>query len=462
MKTTITFALVLCGAGAINTEAGEAAPKTPVECRQRVLAEIERFRKMQGPDDLGGGDEHVARFALWHFQKLKGETTLILAFTGDKDAVNALVKQYGLEQPELQRWIDDRHISSPSGPVWDRALFQVAQIMDFHRPDLAKKMRDEMRRLATSQEGPPAKVKRRLERMSLKELVQAARDGEEEALRRWACLDREAATPFLLQRLDDNTKSLYAQQLAAEALATCGDERGLNWLRKKAPLYSGTWVGTSLLRAGEAGQNIYFDLVKEHEKAKKDLPPHMLQAPLELDNELFCKLLPRLMQTKDRNLRYHVDHALSSHRLPADTLSYLIDQVRKDDRKESFLVDNLSRSIIYNGVQDMMARDVARLWTEELLKAEDVRQWECGAKLFLFCGLGSKEIAATSARRQLEESTKLAVQILAEGGRAEDAPLIWAATHRPAKDAPTRNWYDGPSLGWLATVRLTTHLATPQ
>ena len=45
---------------------------------------------------------------------------------------------------------------------------------------------------------------------------------------------------------------------------------------------------------------------------------------------------------------------------------------------------------------------------------------------------------------------------------AEDAPLIWAATHRPAKDAMTRNWYAGPSLGWLATVRLTNHLATPQ
>jgi hypothetical protein len=462
MKTAITFALVLWGAGAFNAVAGEAAPKTPGECRQRVLAEIERFRKMQRPDDLGGGDEHVAKVTLWHFQELKDETTLILAFTGDKDAVSALVKQYGLEQPSLQRWIEDRHIRYPKGPVSDRALFQVAQIMDIHRPDLARKMRDEMRRLATIPEDAPARVKLNLDRMSLKELRQAAQGGDEEALRRWACLDREDATPFLLQLMDDNTKSPRQQQLAAEALATCGDQRGLNWLRKMAPNHSGTWAGTSLLRAGETGQNIYFDLVQEHEKAKKDLPTHMLQAPLELSTELFCKLLPRLMQTKDLKLRYHVDHALLNHRLPADTLSYLIDQVRKDDRKESFLVDDLCGSIMYNGVQDLLARDVARLWAEELLKAEAVDKWECGAKLFLLSGLGSKEIAATSARRQIEKSTNLAAQVLAEAGRAEDAPLIWAATHRPLKDAMTRNWYAGPSLGWLATVRLTTHPAKPQ
>src|SRR6516225_11602230 len=103
MKTTITFALVLWGAGAINAEADEAAPKTPVECRRRVLAEIERFRKMQRPDDVGGGDEHVAKVTLWHFYELKDETTRILAFTGDKDAVSALVKEYGLEKPSLQR-----------------------------------------------------------------------------------------------------------------------------------------------------------------------------------------------------------------------------------------------------------------------------------------------------------------------------------------------------------------------
>src|SRR5882724_6277165 len=99
MKTMMTFSLIVLCAGTGDAFTGEPAPKTPAECRQRVLQEIERFRKMKGPDDLGGGDEHIARFTRRVFHELKDETLIILAFSGDKDAVNALVKQYGLEQP---------------------------------------------------------------------------------------------------------------------------------------------------------------------------------------------------------------------------------------------------------------------------------------------------------------------------------------------------------------------------
>jgi hypothetical protein len=464
MKTTIRLALVLLGAGAGNAFAGEGAPKTPLECRQRVLDEIQRFRKMSGPEDLGGGDEHIARATLWHFHELKGETTLILAFAADDDAVNALVKQYGLEQPSLERWIEDRHVRYHGGPTWSREMFQVAEIMDAHRPELAKKMRDEMRRLATSEERPQATSTPNFDRMSFKELKQAAQAGEVEAMRRWACLDRDDAAPFLLARMNDTSRSPYENSLAAEALATCGDARGLDWLRQQAAKHGGAGgcAGIALLRVGDAGQRIYFELVKQFEQKKEDLPGALTEAPSTLDTKLFCALLPRFAQVKDAKLRYHVDHAVMNHRLPARTLSYLIDRVRTDDRKESFLIDDIARSILWNGVEDVTARDVARLWTEELLNAEDQSKWGWGAKLFLNAGLGSRDLAAASARRQIKNSTDLAAQVLAEAGRADDTPRIWAATHAPVKDAATRNWYANPSLGWFATVRLTNHLATPK
>src|SRR5437879_2374885 len=108
MKTMMTFALIVLCAGNGDALTGEPAPKTPAECRQRVLQEIERFRKMKGPDDVGGGDEHISKATRAHFFELKDETTITLAWAGDKDAVNALVKEFGLERPSLQRWIENR------------------------------------------------------------------------------------------------------------------------------------------------------------------------------------------------------------------------------------------------------------------------------------------------------------------------------------------------------------------
>jgi hypothetical protein len=467
MKITLAFVLVLSGACAGKAFAGEAfageaAPKTPLQCRQRVLAEIERFCKMKGPDDLGGGDEHIGRSTLRHFRELMDETTLILALAGDKDTVAALIKQYSLENPALERWIDDRHVRYHGGPTWSPEMFLVAEVMDTHRPELARKMRDEMRRLPTSKDREP-RPRPNFERMSLKELKKAAVAGEDEAMIRWALLDSAEAVPTLVQRMNDKERSGYEQFLAAQALAVAGDERGLTWLRQRATKHesSGGRPGAGLLRAGSAGQKIYFELVKDFEQRKVELPTALTEAPLELDTELFCKLLPQFAQVKDAKLRYNLDHAVSNHRLPAATLSYLIDQVRKDDRKESYLIDNLCRSIINNGAEDSMARDVARLWAEELLNAQETIQWQCGAKLFLSAGLGSKEVAAASARRQLRKSTELAVDVLAEAGLVDDTPLIWDAAHL-ATDSATKNWYAGPSRGWLATVRLTNHLATPK
>jgi hypothetical protein len=457
MHATVPFALVFLGAGAAEVLAGDAAPRTPLECRQRVLQEIDRFRKMQGPDDLGGGDEHIARATLLHFHELKDRTTIILALAGDKDAVNALVKQYGLEQPSHERWIEDRR-AHRGGPMWPRGLFDIAEIMDRHRPELAKKMRDEMRRLATGKDSA-AKARANFDRLSLKELKQAALTGEGEAMLRWARLDVRDASPFLVQRMNDKKRSDYEQHLAAQALAVGGDARGLAWLRQSVVTSgAGGWRGAGLLRAGEAGQELFFELVHGYEQRKEELPATLSDAPLELDTDLFCKLLPRLTQSKDKKLRYHLDHAVRNHRLAAGTLSYLIDQARKDDRKESELIDNMCHSIIWNGVEDLLARDVAHLWTEELLNTEEPYKWEWGAKVFLWSGFGSKRLAAASARRQLKKSTERSVQVLAEAGQAEDAPSIWAATHTPAKGY-TRNWYGGPSLGWFATVRLTNHLA---
>jgi hypothetical protein len=438
-------------------EGGDGAPKTPLECRQRVLAEIERFRKMKGPDDLGGGDEHIGRATLWHFHELMDETTLILALAGDKDAVAALVKQYGLENPSLQRWIDDRHVRYFGSPSWSREMYLVAEIMDTHRPELARKMRDEMRRLATSKENEP---RPNFERMPLKELKQAALAGEQEAMIRWALVDPEAV-PALVQRMNDKERSDHEQFLAAQALAIAGDDRGLTWLRQRAARPQASAAGAGLLRAGGAGQKIFFELVKDFEEKKEKLPTALSETPLLLDTELYCKLLPQLAQIKDAKLRYNLDHALMLHRLPAATLSYLIDQVRKDDRKESFLIEDLRRSISFNGTEDRLARDVARLWAEELLNAEDTGKWECGANLFLAVGLGNTDLAAASARRQLKKSAELAAQVLAEAGRADDTPLIWAAAHLPV-DTYTQNWYEGPSRGWLATVRLTNHLVMPK
>jgi hypothetical protein len=459
MKTMMAFSLIVLCAGSGDALTGEPAPKTPADCRQRVLQEIERFRKMKGPDDHGGGDEHIQRFTAMHFHGLKAETTIILAWAGDKDAVNALVKQYGLEEPSLQRWLENRQVHQ-SGP---RGLFGVAVIMDKHRPELAKKMREELRRLATGDHHPSAPPKPNFDHVTFKQLKQAAKAGELEAMRRWACLDREDAALFLLPRMNDKERSPYENLLAAEALASSGDKRALSWMRERARgQFYNNWTGLSLLRAGEAGQKLFFELVKEFEDRNEELPYNLAQAPLELKTEVYLKLLQRLSQIKDKKFRYNVDYAIHDHRLPAATLAFLIDQARKDDRKESHLIEEIGRSIIWHGVEDAMAHTEAQLWTEELLNAEDTHKWECGAKLFLHAGLGSREVAAGSARRQLDKSTVLAVQVLAEAGRAEDAPLIWVTTHAPVKDAMTRNWYDGPSLGWFATVRLTNHLAPPK
>ena len=176
---------------------------------------------------------------------LKAETTIILAWAGDKDAVNALVNEYGLEQPSLQSWIENRQ-------AYSRGLHDIAVIMDTQRPDLAKKMREEMRRLATSTERP-AKAQPNFDRMNLKELKQAAKDGELEAMRRWACLDREDAALFLLPRMNDKERSPYETLLAAEALASASDERALTWMRDRRGLYT-TGRVSACFTPGEAGQ----------------------------------------------------------------------------------------------------------------------------------------------------------------------------------------------------------------
>ena len=458
MKTMMTFSLIVLCVGAGDALTGEPAPKTPAECRQRVLQEIERFRKMKGPDDLGGGDEHINKATRGHFIVLKDETTIILAWAGDKDAVNALVKEYSLEQPSLQRWIENRQ-AFQSGT---RGLYGVAAIMDKHRPDLAKKIREELRRLAGCDHNPRPAPKPNFDHMTFKQLKQAAKGGELEAMRRWACLDREEAAVFLLPRMTDKERSPYENLLAAEALASSGDERALTWMRDRARgQFYNNWAGLSLLRAGEPGQKIFFDLIKEFEDKNEELPYNLAQAPLELKSEVYLKLLPRLSLIKDKKFRYNLDYAIHDHRLPAATLSFLIDQARKDNRKESHLIEEIGQSIIWHGVEDTAAHTEAQLWTEELLNAEDTHKWECGAKLFLRAGLGGREAAAASARRQLKKSTDLAVQVLAEAGGAEDAPLIWAATHAAVKDS-TKNWYNGPSLGWFAMVRLTNQLAPPK
>lgn len=460
-KSAASTFILLC-TGTLSALAGEPAPGKPEECRQRVLEEIHRFRKLKAPPSRGPGDEHIGRYILLRqFPELKAETTLILAWAGDKDSVNAVIRDYGLEDPKLERWIEDGHVRYRDGPFWPRELFDVARVMDAHRPDLARKMREEMMRLPKSKARAASPEKPNFDRMSLQQLRQAALNDEEEAMLRWARLDPTEAAPLLTQRMQDKKRSVYEQRLAAQALAAIPDARGLTWLRQAALDYRGGGPGVGMLLAGDAGRKQFFDMIGEFEKKNEELPDPLADAPGELDTELFCKLLPRLLEVRDKALRKNVFFAVRKHRLPAATLTDLTERLRKADYKNSRLLYSLCDSLSYSGWEDLVARQVAHLWADELLKREDTDEWHCGAQLFLFAGLGSKDIAAASARRQVSKSTKLAIEILAEAGHAEDVLLIWAATHAPTKGT-SWNWYDRPALGWFATVRLTNHLVAPK
>jgi hypothetical protein len=459
----------------VEVRAGEAEkptapPKNPGECRRLVLQEIAEFRQLKEPV-IRGGDEHIGRAAIGSFHEAQTQARLALAFAGDRDAEVELVKQFDLDQADDEAWAR-AHSERDHGvyPSWTPTVRLVNAALETGRPELAQKMRQRMIRLWQVEPRPtfPDHDATLLDKCALTELKTIADSDlplRREALRRLARLDPKAATPWLVERVNDPQQEVNQRFDAAFALAQIGDRRGVDWLKDACVnnIGLGGSPGAALLESGAAGAAAFFRLVDEHYQRQPDeaLPYALAEGAGCFSTETLFKYLPRLLKLKDEKARHRVRSAVGEARLSADQLAFLIDYLRKGKYQDETLCDSLRTSLSSKGIADDCARQAAGLWVDELHQSAEQRVWQLGARIHLATRLGTRELAAAGARRHMKQSPPLAAQILAETGRPEDAVLLWEATH-PAGDKKQGNWYEGPAAGWLSIVRVTSPVAAPK
>jgi hypothetical protein len=443
-------------------------PPSPWVYRRQVLVELRQFRKVEGPS-LRDADEHIARAMSRRFHELQDEAVRALAYAGNEDALARLVREFDLENPDDAAWVK-AHVERDAlyRPSWSAEILAVVQALEPHRPELARKTRERfllLWRLEPERKAAPSPDEA-LARLSLAELEEKARNDElaAEAMVRWARLDPERALPWLLERMNNQARDPDPRFRAARAAALVGDRKALAYLGDLclANVGLGGSPGAALLEAGDPGVALFFRLVQEHEKQHPDkpLPYALADAPGCCPSAALFRVLPRLLDLNDEKAWYEVRATLDYRALPPRELAYLIERLRKGEYKDDRLADAVVNSLCGNPTADRDARQVADLWADELQRSAESRRWERGTRLFLRARLGTSEVAADGARRHLKESPREACQILAAVGRTEDVALIWEATH-PAPAKPPADWYEAPSAGWLAILRLTNHLPAP-
>jgi hypothetical protein len=471
VKSSISILCVLLGTTLFSAMADEppvpakkVPPRSPGEYRQDVLREIDRFRELKGPKSISGGDEHIGRGTIRRFQETQFAARLALAYDGNRPAIAELAKEFDLENPKDEQWLQ-AHLTLAGGvhPNWSEEIFQVMNALEPHRPELARQMRRRMLRLRVvvpNTENFLRSEEPKIQRMSLAELKRAA-TGEDPSFRRiamerWARLERENAVPELVKILNNTKLEINPRFDAARALAMVGDERGFDWLKQAIVdnISCGGSPGSALLESGNRGTAIYFQLIADYKKKNpdKDLPYGLLG--FSLWGERFFDLLPRFLEIKDKGAVYEVRTSLANMRLPPDTLAFLIDQLKKGNYQDKILATALRDSLSRFGPENAFARQVAELWVDELQNSTAAEQWELGADIFLLAHLGTPAIAAGGARRHLNDNATKGCRILSQVGRTEDVPLIWEATH-PTEPKASENWYEQSSLGWLPIIRLT-------
>jgi hypothetical protein len=457
------------GAAAGDDKPEAAKPRTPWECRQEALQEMRKFREQKGPDRPAEFDEHVWKAQDQSFRELQGEVFFLLVSAGDKDAIARAIKVYDLDNADDKAWAEK--VPSRFAPDTVRDL---ARALDAHRPDLAARVRERLllaRRLEPDE--PPRLFPRdEVERLTLPELKKEAKEAEGGGERRWAAVVRWArlepkeATHWLAERVNDKAEDINVRFYAAHALALLGDGRGLDWLKDAALANVGLGgsPGAALLDAGERGEEIYFRLIAEHEKAHpdKELPYGLGDAGEWCPQGPLFRNLERLLSVKGESAAFKFRDALGRRALPARPLSVVIEHLKKKKYDDIYLVGGVRRSLIDHGPADADARRLAGIWVDEMLRSADAKQWDLGAELFVRARLGTPAVAAAAARRRLgkHEDPRWDCRVLGEAGKTEDAVPIWEAAHRPRKEKPL-SWYADRADAWAAVIRLTNHLPEP-
>jgi hypothetical protein len=444
-----------------NGKPSRSAPKTPLGCRQQVLEEIGRFRKLEGPT-RSGGDEHIGRSMARHFHECRITARLALAYTGDKQAINELIRDFDLENGDNNKWLEDRSkIQLGMLTAWPEQTMSLVRALETHRPDLATRTRQRLWRRWEKKDVPRNGAPDHSPgQLSLEEIAKAAKSATDfDAMIAYARLDRTRAVPLLLKLMSDTDKAISVRHAAARAAARSGDMQALVWLEQAAMnnVGLGGWPGQSLLEAGDEGARRFFRLVDDWQrKHPKDPLPYALSEAVTagLDVNLLYRHLPRLLEIKDARLQFNIGSALSSRPLPVTELVFLIGKLRQAQYKEDDISRGIERSLWAYGPASIQARQTVELWVDELHRAGKVETWELGARIFLRTRLGTPEFAAAAARRHLATNPELACGVLAETGKATDAVLLWQALHQ-GKLQPYEDWYTKPALGWVATMRLT-------
>ena len=445
-------------------------PRTPQECRRETLTELRRFRDQERPEPARIADEHIDRAIIGNFRELKERVFFLLISAGDAQSLETAIRTYDLENRDDEAW-HKKHITGASQPL--PKLSELAAALQTQRPDLAKRIRERILLAKRLEREHQVRILERtpVAELSLEELNKEAMQPEgwgarrHESIVRWAQLEPKESTPWLLKQFEAKEVDINIQFTAAKALALLGHEQGFNFLQQAAlgNLGLGGAPGAALLDAGERGERIYFRLVQECEQKRPgEALPYGLGTPSSCSENALFRNLDRLLQIKAPNASTAVRFAIEGHELPSPQLSIVIEYLRRNGYDDSYLCSAVQRSLIEKPPKDFEARLLARIWVDQLLGSNLERQWAMGLNIFIEGHLGTREIAATAARRHLSDGdvTRLACRILGEAGKAEDSVIIWQATHRPLEEKKfnSHNWYAGPSDGWNSIMRLTNHL----
>jgi hypothetical protein len=455
----ILAATTVCAPAEQPVQRDGQLPRDPLACRQLALKEIQEFLKIQRPHL--DPDEHISRGIMRRFHEVQVEARLALAFTGEQQAIAWLIQRFDLNNPDGKGWADAQAERFGTHRYWAPNYFALVRALEPHRPELARKTRERMMMLWRPEPERDAAIvvtENSIHRLSLAELKQQAEHGNATALLQWGRLEPNLVVPRLFRQMNDKGQSAGAQFDAAAILAKLGDRRGLDWLQRACQENTRGCPGAVLLESGKEGADIFFQLIEEQEKKNGDqeLPAALARVTEQCSDTALLQHLPRLLQIKDPNAAFQLRNRLRWQSLPARNLAFLIDCLKAKNYEDSNLFDAVRDSLAWKGPADRHARQLAELWVDELHQSSDERRWAVGATIFLRAGLGSREIAANAARQHLKPPD-LACDVLAEVGRAEDAALMWEATHMRTEPILV-NWYERPSLCWLPIIRLTNHL----
>jgi hypothetical protein len=416
----------------------------------RTLSALHGFEGVQHPETSKQfpSDEHVARSLGKQFAQSRETALVALAWAGDTRALETIAKKLepffrdpGQEDQRNRLWVEgfqffaddpDRRPDNP-GFQW------LMGALEFRRPDLARRLRQEVL-LARKNDAPrphPVTHDRREREQAAEEMRATPAETE----------------PRLLGVLKDGKDPIGRQCAAAYGLATAGKAEGLAWLGEAClgNVGLGGEPALNLIESGEPGERLYLKLLQDHDG--HDLPSVFAYSIEDCRDDLFWKHVERFVFLQDLTAQSAALRRIQSKPIPEVQFDRLVAIVDRSFGRSTNLVTAVVGSLSWFGASTPSLRSTASAWLDDLIVRDGPRFRAVIAEAFLKKRLGNPGAVAKAAREQLHGpiNSPQPFDVLAEAGTVRDVAAIWRALQGVGDDPA----YVLRSRGWLAICRLT-------